>query len=121
MDTTEAEKLYEGTDALSIWHVWEETPGPVQQIILGHIKARMWTAGGARRRWGWFIPQIGKCNRTCVGLGDSTSMTHTIAGPWYLSGSGLSWYGSVRCRHRLRRGRNGATRSPAIRSGQGVV
>ena len=46
MDITAAEKLYEGTDALSVWHVWEECPTPVQQIILDHIKARMWTAAG---------------------------------------------------------------------------
>ena len=46
MDTTEAEKLYEGTDVLVFWYVWEDTPGPVQRIIIDHIKARMWTAAG---------------------------------------------------------------------------
>lgn len=43
---TEAEKLYEGTDAMSVWHVWEDTPQAVQRIILDHIKARVWTAAG---------------------------------------------------------------------------
>jgi hypothetical protein len=42
----EAEKLYEGTDILVRWYVWEECPRPVQRMILEYIKARVWTAAG---------------------------------------------------------------------------
>lgn len=42
--TAEAEKLFEGMDALSRWFVWEKCPGPVQRIILDWFAARAWTA-----------------------------------------------------------------------------
>lgn len=41
---SEAEKLFEGTDALSIWFTWELCPQPVQRIVLDWFAERSWTA-----------------------------------------------------------------------------
>ena len=45
-DAADAEKLFEGTDSLSMWFTWESCPTPVQRIVLDWIERRAWTAAG---------------------------------------------------------------------------